>query len=189
MFEHNKDAAVNLLKALDSCNDTSSDDDITTGTRDHPWTQHMKWWTRRIKTFVSSQNNTDGGDILPMTCPTSAETPAKTDRSVQDQPNPQPPDPEMYVCALLSSLTYKTYLHHVDVNKAKTDPQLFLALRRKYFHCKPLWKRVFTLRSLARVEYFEVSKMLRLYFTFDFGKKERSHPRYSSKSSTKTSSA
>ena len=54
-------------------------------------------------------------------------------------------------------MTYKKYLYHVDVNKARTDPELFVALQQKYIDWKPLWKRIFTLRNLARVEYFEVS--------------------------------
>lgn len=52
-------------------------------------------------------------------------------------------------------MTYKKYLHHVDANKAIDDRQLFAALRREYFDSKPLWKRVVTIRALARVEYFE----------------------------------
>lgn len=54
-------------------------------------------------------------------------------------------------------MTYKKYLYHVPVNQARTDPELFVALQQKYFDWKPLWKRIFTLRNLARVEYFEVS--------------------------------
>ena len=54
-------------------------------------------------------------------------------------------------------ITYKKFLHHVDVNKAANDSQLFYALQRSYYDWKPLWRRILTLRSLARVEYFEVS--------------------------------
>lgn len=53
-------------------------------------------------------------------------------------------------------MTYKKYLHHVDANKAIDDRQLFAALRQEYFDSKPLWRRVITIRALARVEYYEV---------------------------------
>ena len=67
------------------------------------------------------------------------------------------PGPDRYICVCFPGITYKKYLHYVDVNRAADDPQLFLALQRKYYDWKPLWRRVITLRSLSRVEYFEVS--------------------------------
>lgn len=92
-------------------------------------------------------------DILP----TTRQIPTQNDDFARDSPDALPSDPERYICACFPGMTYKKYLHHVDVNKARTDPQLFLALRQRYFDWKPIWKRVFTLRTLSRVEYFEVS--------------------------------
>ena len=80
-----------------------------------------------------------------------------TENMAQTSSDTPPPEPECYVCACFSGLTYKKFLHHVDVNKARTDPMLFQALQQKYFERKPLWKRILALRTLARVEYFEVS--------------------------------
>ena len=73
--------------------------------------------------------------------------------------NPEAPisGPDRYICVCFPGITYKKYLHHVDVNRAADDPMLFSALKSKYFDWKPLWRRILTLRTLARVEYFEVS--------------------------------
>lgn len=70
---------------------------------------------------------------------------------------PSSAGPDRYICVCFPGLTYKKYLHHVDANNAADDPQLFAALHQKYYSWKPLWRRVMTLRTLARVEYFEVS--------------------------------
>ena len=72
--------------------------------------------------------------------------------------------PDRYVCVCFPGITYKKFLHHVDVNRAADDPQLFFALQRKYFDWKPLWRRIMTLRTLARVEYFEVSRNISLLY-------------------------
>lgn len=81
----------------------------------------------------------------------------QTQKVTQPHSDAPPPEPERYICVCFPGMTYKKYLYHVDVNKARTDPELFVALQQKYIDWKPLWKRIFTLRNLARVEYFEVS--------------------------------
>lgn len=79
------------------------------------------------------------------------------DDLARSNPEASIPGPDRYICVCFPGITYKKYLHHVDVNRAADDPMLFSALKRKYFDWKPLWRRVLTLRTLARVEYFEVS--------------------------------
>ena len=100
--------------------------------------------------LYSSRNH---GDSLPHTNTTStgADDLTRARREASNQ------EPDRYVCVCYPGITYKKYLHHVDVNKAADDPQLFSALQKTYYDWKPLWRRVLTLRSLARVEYFEVS--------------------------------
>ena len=65
------------------------------------------------------------------------------------------PEPERYVCACFSGMTYKKYLYHIDVNRNDTDPQLFAALQAEYHARRPFWRRLPTLCSLSRVDYFE----------------------------------
>ena len=91
-------------------------------------------------------------DTLPITNP----LPTKDDDMIQTRLNPADPDPERYVCVCFPGMTYKKYLHHVDVNKTIDDQQLFAAMQKKYYDWKPFWRRIFTLRTLVRVEYFEV---------------------------------
>ena len=83
---------------------------------------------------------------------------SKADDLARGNPEAPNPGPDRYICVCFPGITYKKYLHHVDVNRAANDPMLFSALKRKYFDWKPLWRRILTLRTLARVEYFEVSK-------------------------------
>ena len=107
----------------------------------------------RTKKFLqNSRKKNDMCDSLPMSNP----LPTHFNYTTQYRAEIPPPDPEKYVCVCFPGMTYKKYLHHVDVNRAKDDPQLFLALQQKYYDWKPFWKRVLTLRTLARVEYFEV---------------------------------
>ena len=89
--------------------------------------------------------------------PHSVVPSATADDLARGNPEASIPGPDRYICVCFPGITYKKYLHHVDVNRAADDPMLFTALKRKYFDWKPLWRRVLTLRTLARVEYFEVS--------------------------------
>ena len=100
--------------------------------------------------IFSGKRETD--ETLPITNP----SPTKADDIMKTRLNPADPDPERYVCVCFPGMTYKKYLHHVDVNKTIDDQQLFAAVQNKYYDWKPLWRRIFTLQTLARVEYFEV---------------------------------
>ena len=108
---------------------------------------------RRTKFVLGISDSRNVAHELPLT----HTNPNGTDNLVQNSLNLTPSEPERYVCACFPGTTYKKYLHHVDANKARTDPLLFRALQRKYFDSKPLWKRILVLRTLARVEYFEVN--------------------------------
>ena len=92
-------------------------------------------------------------DVLPQTKPMHT----RSDNMAKAPGEASNPGPDRYICVCFPGITYKKYLHHVDVNRAADDPQLFSALQKKYYDWKPLWRRIMTLRSLSRVEYFEVS--------------------------------
>ena len=89
----------------------------------------------------------------------------QTENVTQPHSDFPPPEPERYICVLFPGMTYKKHPYHVDGKKARTDPELLVALQQKYLDWKPLWKRIFTLRRLARVGYFEVSDAYK-YVTF-----------------------
>lgn len=97
-------------------------------------------------------------DVLPHS--KSMHTESGDDAKLREEAST--PGPDRYICVCFPGITYKKYLHHVDVNKAADDPRLFLALQRKYYDWKPWWRRLLTLRSLSRVEYFEVNGKSRL---------------------------
>ena len=117
----------------------------------------LRIWEKISKLLPSSRDN---GDSLPQTNLTStgADDLARARGELVDA------ESDRYICVCFPGITYKKYLHHVDANKATDDPQLFSALQTKYYDWKPLWRRVLTLRSLARVEYFEVSFANRLEY-------------------------
>lgn len=69
-------------------------------------------------------------------------------------------DPERHVCGCFHSITYTKYLHHVDVNKATDDPQLFSALRQKYSQWKPIWRRILTFEHSQELSIFKYEEQL-----------------------------
>lgn len=145
VFEHDKGAALAAIQELDQSKEA----------RDEPSSplRRLSMFLFRIKfLFHKFSDKRETDEILPITNP----PPTKADDIIKTLLNPADPDPERYVCVCFPSMTYKKYLHHVDVNKTIDDQQLFAAMQKKYYDWKPLWRRIFTLQTLARVEYFEV---------------------------------
>ena len=146
VFEHRENVVLDLVEALDSSSDSHGDDTSSHG--------YLRRWIRKFALALGVRQTSIRDTVLPLTKNRSIDL---TENVTQPSSELRPPEPERYICVCFPGMTYKKYLHHVDVNKARTDPELFVALQQKYFDWKPLWKRIFTLRSLARVEYFEVS--------------------------------
>ena len=146
IFEHRENVVHDIVEALDSSSDSHNDQNSSQN--------YLRQCIRKFKLVLGIRQRSVPDTVLPLTnnCPS-----AQTENFTQPDSDLPPPEPERYICVCFPSMTYKKYLYHVDVNKARTDPDLFVALQEKYFDWKPLWKRIFTLRNLARVEYFEVS--------------------------------
>ena len=144
-MEHEKGAALAAIQELDQPNDAR---DESTGPL-----HRLFLFLIRIEVLLNMfRNKREIDETLPITNP----LPTKADDIIQARLNPADPDPERYICVCFPGMTYKKYLHHVDVNETTDDQQLFAAMQKKYYDWKPFWRRIFTLRTLVRVEYFEV---------------------------------
>lgn len=147
ILEHKKGAAAAAISQLDQESLSSH-----TESRSQPLSWRLMKPIRSLLALFFRQPQTS--DTLPIANPNS-----QTDNQAQ-HPMPLPsPAPDRYVCVCFPGMTYKKYLHHVDANKAVNDRQLFAALRQEYFDSKSLWRNVVSLRTLAKVEYFEVRKV------------------------------
>lgn len=145
VLEHEKGAALAAIQKLDQ----------SYWARDGSLgpLQRLSMFLVRIESLLHIFGKKRGIDeTLPITNP----SPTKADDINQTRQTPANPDPERYVCVCFPGMTYKKYLHHVDVNKTTDDQQLFAAMQQKYYDWKPFWRRMVTLRTLVRVEYFEV---------------------------------
>ncbi len=146
VLEHEKGAALAAIQELDQSKEAI--DESSSPLR------RLFMFLYRIKfLFHKFSDKRETDETLPITNP----SPTKADDIIKTRLNFADPDPERYVCVCFPSMTYKKYLHHVDVNKTIDDQQIFAAVQKKYYDWKPLWRRIFTLQTLARVEYFEVS--------------------------------
>ena len=146
VLEHGKGAALIAIQELDQSNHLR---DESSG-----HLQRLLMILVRIGFLLhifSNKQETD--ETLPVTKP----LPTKADDMIQARLNPADPDPERYVCVCFPGMTCKKYLHHVDVNKTIDNQNLFAAMHKKYYEWKPFWRRMFALRTLVRVEYFEGS--------------------------------
>lgn len=144
VYEHQKGAAIAAVRELDQ---DLPDDKINLSPRTQVW--NFIYCLRNLSFPLCWKKNK--GDVLPVTNHSS-----QNNHQARHRSNPPTPTPDKYVCVCFPSLSYKKYLHHIDANQATDDPQLFAALQQKYYDWKPVWKRIVTLRTLARVEYFEV---------------------------------
>ncbi|KAL9610819.1 MAG: hypothetical protein Q9167_004488 [Letrouitia subvulpina] len=147
ILEHHENAAMEFLKAFDA---TPNPDRGNYP----PSILHRIFEQARMLLGTKEIRKVD--HILPV----SRDNTNDADNLAQSSLGSLPPEPDRYICACFPGTNYKKYLHHVDANKARTDPMLFQALQQKYFSWRPLWKRMLALRVLARVEYFEVETLI-----------------------------
>lgn len=145
VLEHEKGAALAAIQELDQSNRAR---DESSGLLHRLFMFLIR--VEFLQHIFSNKREID--ETLPITNP----LPTKADDIIQTRLNPADPDPERYVCVCFPGMTYKKYLHHVDVNETIDDQHLFAAMQKKYYDWKPFWRRIFTLRTLVRVEYFEV---------------------------------
>ncbi|KAL9041638.1 MAG: hypothetical protein Q9214_004038 [Letrouitia sp. 1 TL-2023] len=143
ILEHQKNAAIELLKAFDGSPNPE---------RKSNYLSLLQRIFEQARLLLGTKEIKKIDHVLPV----SRDNVNDADNLTQSSLGSLPPEPDRYICACFPGTNYKKYLHHVDANKARTDPMLFQALQQKYFSWRPLWKRMLALRVLARVEYFEL---------------------------------